>query len=140
MNTVKRFLLFCITILSFCAWSMPTGWQYPSLVPGYYSTTNQTLTSAQSGQILVFTGTAQDTKVFLPTATVGLDFIVISNVAKYFALQPQATDTIALTSVLQGQPISNNGSAAIGDNIELVCIVAGTWSIRDKIGTWAQGS
>ena len=136
---MKKLLLFCLTILAFCGWSMPTGWQYPSLTIGFYSTTNQTLTSAQSGTILMLNGANNNTQVTLPSATPGLDFVVISNVAKYFAMIPQASDIIAFSSNTAGQGVQNSSTGAVGDSIELVCVQGGYWSVKQRTGTWAQG-
>lgn len=109
--------------------------KYPSSV----QTTNFTLTAANSGQIIVFTGTSNYTRFTLPTATVGMDIDIVSGVAKYMTITPASTDTIVLTATLpQGANISNSGSAAVGDEMELFCAAANTWYVRNQKGTWAQ--
>jgi hypothetical protein len=138
-----RFLLFALLIMTQCAWDW--GWQQalnPNYInyPGVAYTTNQTLSNAQSGNIIVFNGTANGTQFTLPAATVGLDFTIISDVAKWMYITPQSTDIINITSTVTGKRVSNSGSAAIGDSIEVVCMTSGQWSIKSKIGTWASAT
>jgi hypothetical protein len=132
---MKKLLLFCLTILIFCGWSMPTGWQYPSLAIGTSVTSGQTLTSSQSGTIIVFTGSNASTFT-LPTATIGLDFTIISGAAYALTVTPQSADIITFASKSAGQTITNS-SAAVADSIELVCMQAGHWYLKSKIGTWS---
>lgn len=142
MGNIKKFLFFSLIILTQCGWVGygGAGWQNPILNPGYAPTTSQTVTSAQSGQIIVFNGTGNNTSFTLPTATIGLNFTFISNVNKYFAVIPQSTDTIALGSSTQGQPVNNVLSSAAGDSITLECQVNGTWSVQSITGSWDSGS
>lgn len=134
-----RFLLFIMIIISQCGWVgyNNNGWQTPVLDVGYYSTTNQTLTSAQSGQVIIFTGTNNNTQFNLPNATVGLDFTIIGGAAKWMAVIPQSTDAIVLGSKTAGQSVTNSGSAAVADAIELVCMQNGFWYVKILKGTWA---
>ena len=132
---MRKLLLFSLTILTLCGWSMPTGWQYPSLAIGQNVTTAQTLTSSQSGTIIVYTGSSIATFT-LPTATVGLDLTIVSGAAYTLTVTPQSADIISLASKTAGQSISNS-SAAKADSIELVCMQAGYWYIKSKIGTWS---
>lgn len=110
--------------------------KYPSNV----ATTSVTLTASNSGQVVVFTGTANDTTFSLPTAQVGMDMDIIAGAAKYVAIKPQSTDTIVFSTLTQGQTVTNSGSASIGDEFELFCAKANTWYVRNKTGTWANGT
>ena len=112
-----------------------TGIKYP------YTTgsTTTAFTAAQTGTTAVFTGAASGTSFTLPTAVVGMRYTVIGDVAKYFYIDAQSTDTIKLSGTSAGYRISNSGTAAIGDSITLFCAVANTWSIEAKSGTWAVG-
>jgi hypothetical protein len=115
-----------------------TGIKYP------YTTgsTNTTLTAAQTGTTFVFNngdGTAANGTMFtLPTAVVGMRYTFIADVAKWMYIKPQSTDTINFASTATGWRINNSSTAAIGDNIELFCATANTWSARVGKGTWAM--
>lgn len=111
-----------------------------------YSTasTNQTLTALQSGSIFVFnngSGTAQSgTQFNLPTAAVGMQYTIVSDIAKWFFVDSQSTDTIKFSTAVAGNRINNSSSAAAGDSITLFCATANTWSVVSRVGTWAVGS
>jgi hypothetical protein len=140
MGNIKKLLFLSFIILTQCGWigyGNTGGWQAPILDTGYYSTTNQTLTSAQSGQIIISIATQNNIQFTLPTATVGLDFFVIAGTAKYMSVIPQSTDTIVFSSKTAGQNITNSGSAAIGDGLEIVCMQNNQWYIKVMKGTWA---
>ncbi len=113
----------------------PTGASI--LWPGTTSTTNQTLTIANSGQVIVMTGTSDNTRYTLPTAVVGMRFEIIADVAKILQITPQSTDTINYSSLTAGQGLKSS-SAAIGDRIALFCAVANKWSVEEMSGTWAH--
>lgn len=146
---MKRFLLFCLIILSQCAWEWPSGWDlgvikptginYP-VVPIANATTNLTLTTYQSGNIIVFTGTSNNTSFTLPSAVIGLEYSFIDDTTKFISIRPQTVDTIQITSTVQGNTIANSASTAIGNSITLVCRSANTWSIKSQSGTWATAS
>lgn len=147
MKSLLTSLGLLFVILTQCAWNTP-GWEtsYPIkpaaiTYPGTVATTNQTLTAAQTGLTIIFnnsTGVAANgTQYTLPTATVGLDYSVVADTAKWFYLTPQTTDTINIGAATAGQRIANSGTAAVGDSIEVLCITAGQWSIKSRTGTWA---
>lgn len=119
-----------------------TGWIVFAQDTGIYypytsSTTNQTLVASQTGTTLVFTGTSNNTRFTLPTATVGMDFTIVSSVAKSMQITPQSTDTIKYSTLTVGQGLVNS-SAAAGDVIELFCYAANTWSSKNMVGTWTH--
>lgn len=136
-----KFLLLAVLILTQCGWSW--GWQQaltPNYIiyPGVTATTNYTLSNGQSGNIIVFNGTSNNTKFTLPAATLGEDYTIISDVAKYMHIVVSSGDIINFSTLVANDGISNSATAAKGDSIELVCQTAGQWSIKNKIGTWAK--
>lgn len=137
-----KFLLLALTILTQCAWGWPSGWQQNPQIPGFVATTNTTLDASQVGQVIVFnnsTGVAANgTQFTLPTAVIGMQYILIADTANWIYIKPASADTINIASTAVGKRVSNSGSAAIGDSITLVCQTAGTWSIQSKSGTWAS--
>lgn len=147
---MKRFLLFCLIVLSQCAWEWPSGWDLsyikPSAIiyPGSVATTNVTLTAANSGQTIIFnnsTGVAANgTQFTLPSATLGVDIQIVADTAKWIYVQPQSGDIINLVSAVTGQRINNRTTAAVGDSIGLICFTAGQWSVYGRQGTWAAGN
>lgn len=147
---MKRFILFFLIILTQCAWDWPSGWDFGVIkpagisYPGTVATTSVTLTVYQSGNIIVFNasnaGGQNDTAFTLPSAIPGLEYTIIADIAKYFAVTPQSADTINFSTATSGQSVNNVGSAAIGDSITLVCRTSGKWSVRNRVGTWAVGT
>ncbi len=136
-----RLFALAVLILTQCGWSW--GWQQaltPNYIiyPGVTQTTNYTLSNAQSGNIIIFNGSSDNTKFFLPAATLGLDFTVVSDVAKFMHIVVSTGDIINYSTLVANDGVSNSGSAAKGDSIELVCQTAGQWSIKNKVGTWAK--
>ncbi len=74
-----RLFALAVLILTQCGWSW--GWQQaltPNYIiyPGITAATNYTLSNAQSGNIIIFNGSSDNTKFTLPAATLGLDFTV----------------------------------------------------------------
>ena len=107
------------------------------------ATTNTTLTAAQTGTTVVLNNgngvAATNTMYTLPAATVGLNYSFITDVAKQFIVHPAGTDQIMYSTIPAGAGILNS-SAAIGDSIEVVCLRAGKWSIKNITGTWANSN
>lgn len=107
------------------------------------ATTNTTLTAAQTGTTITLNNgsgaAANGTMYTLPAATVGLNYSFITDVAKSFIVHPNGTDQILYSTIPAGNGIRNS-SAAIGDDIELVCIRAGFWSIKNIGGTWVNSN
>lgn len=136
-----NFILFFLIILTQCGWSW--GWQEaltPNYIvyPGSPATTNQTLSSSQSGNIIIFNGASNRTTFTLPAATLGLDYTLVADVTKYMRISPNSSDIINFSSLVAGDSISNSGSSAKGDSIELICQTTGQWSIKNRQGTWAK--
>lgn len=139
-----KLLLLSLLILTQCAWSSANGgWQQqfnPDYIyyPGAPATTNTTLSSSQSGNIIVFNGTNNNTKFFAPIAVIGMDYTIVIDTAKYVHIVPNAADIINFSTLITGDGISNSASAAKGDSIEIVCQTAGQWSIKNRQGTWQK--
>lgn len=113
------------------------------LYPYSTASTNQTLTALQSGSTIIFNNgagsAANGTAFTLPTAAVGMQYTIVADVAKWFFVDAQSTDTINFSTATAGQRISNSASAAAGDSITLFCATATKWSVVDHFGTWAVG-
>lgn len=139
-----RFLLLGLIILTQCAWNYPAGWQSGVSIFGSVQTTNQTLSANQSSNVIIFnnaTGVAANgTQFTLPSATIGMDYTIITDTAKWIYIQPQAADIINFLGTSTGLRINNKGSAAIADTVELVCMTTGQWSLKEVRGTWAAGN
>lgn len=121
----------------YLAYAADTGIKYPYLE----STTNLTLASYQSGIIIGAYPSSTNTTYTLPTAVAGLDYYLVDgdSTGKTWQIAIQSTDYIAFTGEILGRGIKNT-SAAQGDQIELFCVFAGQWLIKDKTGTWAVGN
>lgn len=106
------------------------------------ATTNTTLTAIQSGATILFGNgagvAANGTMYTLPAATVGLNYTIVSDVAKFFYVKPASGEIINYSTCAANNRVANT-SAAAGDSISLFSLTAGTWSIKSKIGTWACG-
>jgi len=104
------------------------------------ASTSQTLTASQSGAVFVLNrngGSAPNGAILtLPTATARLDYTFIVDTAVNIRIKPQAGDIINYATNVAGSKVKNT-SATIGDSIELYCIVAGQWSVKNRFGTWA---
>lgn len=137
---MKNLILFLIVILTQCGWS-GNGWQQqenPNYIyyPGAPATTNTTLSSSQSGNTIIFGGTQNNTKFILPSATLGLDYTIISDSTNYIHLVVASGDIINFSTLIANDGISNSGSSAKGDSIEVICQTNTKWSIKNIQGTW----
>lgn len=106
------------------------------ILPYTTATTNTTLGAAQSGTTMVFTGSSNNSKFILPTASVGMQFTVVSDSTSYVNIVPQSTDTINFANLTQGQELANSSSPAKGDAVTLFCAVANKWSVKNMRNTW----
>jgi hypothetical protein len=122
---------------SYVTYAQDTGINYPYLE----STTNLTLAYYQSGLIMGVYPSANHSQFTLPTAVPGMDFYFVDgdSLGHTWAIEIQPTDVIAFLGETVGKGI-NNTSAAQGDQIELFCVFAGQWLVKDKLGTWVIGN
>lgn len=84
------------------------------------------------------TAGAAGTVVFaLPAATVGQWFRFYVGAVQELRIDPNGTETIALPSTgAQGAAGKYLTANAIGEGVEIECVVAGSWAARSYIGTW----
>lgn len=105
------------------------------------ATADTTLTAVQSGAIISNKAAAGTVVVTLPPALPGNNFTAIVEAAQALRLDPDGTETIALPSTgVQGAAGKYLWADAVGEQVRLVCITAGTWSVQHYAGTWtAEG-
>lgn len=100
-------------------------------------TANDTLTASESGTWHTNTGASGTITFSLPVATVGLRYGFALGAAQQLRVDPNGTETVSLPST--GVPSSAGAyivADAIGENVEIVCLIAGNWSVRSYTGTW----
>jgi hypothetical protein len=104
-------------------------------------TAGDTLTTTESGTAHTNTGASGTIVLALPAATVGLRYIFAVGAAQELRIDPNGSQTISLPSTgVPGAAGKYLVADAIGENVELVCYIAGTWSVRCYTGTWtAEG-
>jgi hypothetical protein len=74
----------------------------------------------------------------LPAATVGLKYSFLVLAAYGLSLDPSGTQTIALPSTnVQGSAGATIVADAVGEYVEIECVVAGTWNVFGYLGTWS---
>ena len=91
--------------------------------------------------VIVSNPGASDTVTFtLPAATPGMRVMAIVKAVQELRLDPNETETIALPSAgVQGAAGKYLVADAIGESVELTCVVAGTWDAVGPIdGTWTH--
>ena len=84
------------------------------------------------------TGVTAEVTHTLPAAKVGLIYYFRVESAQNLVIQPGlTTDTIALPSTgAQGSANIAIEANAVGESVELECIVEGDWNCNNYIGTW----
>lgn len=73
----------------------------------------------------------------LPVATVGLRFGFAVGAAQELRIDPNGTETISLPST--GVPSAAGAyitADAIGEQVQIACLIAGNWSVLSYSGTW----
>ena len=100
-------------------------------------TANDTLTASESGTWHTNTGAAGTITFTLPVATVGLRYGFAVGVAQVLAVDPNGSQTISAPTTGVPSAAGKNVSAdAIGEMIEIACLIAGNWSVLRAVGTW----
>jgi hypothetical protein len=96
---------------------------------------------ATAGIIVSNAGASGAVTFALPAAVVGMRVTAVVEAAQELRLDPNGTETIALPSTgVQGAAGKYLTADAVGENVELVCLTAGTWDCTNYTGTWtAQG-
>lgn len=101
-------------------------------------TAGDTLTTSESGTWHTNTGASGTITIVLPAATVGLRYGFALGAAQELRIDPNGTQTISLPST--GVPAAAGKyivADAVGENVELACLIAGNWSVLNYTGTWA---
>lgn len=94
-----------------------------------------------NGKTFTNTGAGQAITFALPAATVGQWFRFSVGAAYELRIDPHLTETIALpSSGAQSAAGKYIGADAVGEGVEIECVIAGTWSARYYIGTWTAES
>jgi len=88
----------------------------------------KTFTTAGASGAVVFS---------LPAATVGQWYRFHVGAAQQLRIDPNGTETIALPSTgAQSSAGAYIVADAVGESVEIQCVVAGDWNVNSYIGTW----
>lgn len=100
-------------------------------------TTADTLTATETGTVHTNTGASGEVTFTLPLATVGLRYGFAVGAAQQLRIDPNGSQTISLPST--GVPSAAGAyivADAIGENVQIACLIAGNWSVLSYTGTW----
>jgi hypothetical protein len=88
-------------------------------------------------KIFTNTGASGEVTLSLPAATVGQKYCFYVNAAQEIRIDPNGTETIGLPSSGVQQAAGAYLTAnAVGEYLEIECIIAGTWTPKTYSGTW----
>lgn len=100
-------------------------------------TAGDTLLSTESGSVHTNTGAAGTITLVLPAATVGQEFVFFVGAVQQLRLDPNGSETISLPSTgVAGGAGKYLVADAIGESVQLICCVAGSWAVLGYTGTW----
>jgi hypothetical protein len=100
-------------------------------------TANFDIEAADSGKKYSNAGASGAITAALPAAIVGLKYTMYVQAAQELQIAPDGAETIALPSTgAQSAAGKYIVADAIGENVEIECVVAGTWNVNRYIGTW----
>jgi hypothetical protein len=100
-------------------------------------TANDTLTTTETGTWHSNTGAAGTITIALPVATVGLRYGFVVGAAQQLRIDPNGTETISLpSSGVPGAAGKYLVADAVGETVDLACLVAGNWHVLGYTGTW----
>lgn len=100
-------------------------------------TADFTILASDSGKTFTNTGAAGTITGTLPPAVPGLRYRARVSVAQQLRLDPDGTETISLpSSGVPGAAGKYLVADAIGETVDIECIVAGSWSVYGYTGTW----
>lgn len=100
-------------------------------------TANDTLTTAETGSWHTNTGASGTITFTLPAATVGLRYSFALGAAQQLRIDPNGSETISLPSTgVPGAAGKYLVADAVGENVQLACVIAGNWSVLSYTGTW----
>lgn len=102
-------------------------------------TTGVTLTTTQTGTYHTNVGASGAITFVLPAATVGLRYGFGVGAAQELRVDPNGSETMSLpSSGVPGAAGKYLTADAIGENLEVVCLIAGNWSVKSYTGTWTS--
>lgn len=102
-------------------------------------TANDTLTTTESGTWHTNTGASGTITITLPAATVGLRYSFAVGAAQQLRIDPNGTETISLPSTgVPGAAGKYLVADAVGENVQLACLIAGNWSVLGYTGSWTS--
>lgn len=91
-----------------------------------------------NGKIFTNAGASGAITFALPAATVGQRYTFVVGAAQELRIDPNGTETIALPSTGAQSAAGKYITAdAVGECVEVVCVVAGDWNVLGYVGTWA---
>lgn len=100
-------------------------------------TANDTLTVSETGTWHTNTGASGAITFALPVATVGLRYGFAVGAAQELRIDPNGTETASLPSTgVPGAAGAYLTANAVGENVEIACLIAGNWSVLSYTGTW----
>jgi hypothetical protein len=100
-------------------------------------TAGDTLTASESGSVHTNTGASGAVTIVLPAATVGLRYTFAVGAAQQLRIDPNGTETISLpSSGVPGAAGKYLVADAIGETVQLACLIAGNWAVLGYTGTW----
>lgn len=100
-------------------------------------TADFTISVAESGRTFSNVGASGTITGSLPAAVPGLKYRFRVGVAQQLRIDPDGTETISLPSTgVPGAAGKYLVADAIGETVDIECVVAGTWSVFGYTGTW----
>ncbi len=104
-------------------------------------TAGDTLTAAETGSVHTTVGAGGSVTFAMPAAVVGLEFFFRVGAAQELRIDPNGTETIALTSTgVQGAAGKYLTANLAGESVHIICDTAGEWTVYGFTGTWtAEG-
>jgi hypothetical protein len=100
-------------------------------------TANDTLTASETGTVHTNTGASGTITIGLPAAEVGMRFMFAVGAAQQLRIDPNGTETISLPSTgVPGAAGKYLVADAIGETVQLACLIAGNWAVLGYTGTW----
>jgi hypothetical protein len=106
--------------------------------PVFAKTADYTVVAdTDNGKTFSTEGAAGTVTFSLPAATVGQWYRFHVGAVQQLRIDPNGTETIALPSTgAQSSAGAYIVADAVGECVEIQCVVAGDWNVNSYIGTW----